>query len=1193
MFLRQVELIGFKSFAERTLISFHHGITAIVGPNGCGKSNILDAIRWVLGEQSSRELRTLQMADVIFNGNENRPPLGMAEVTLTLDNHDGKLPIEFAEVQITRKVYRSGEGEYFINKSPCRLKDIIELFMDTGIGTDSYSIIGQGKIDQIISTHPEDRRELFEEVAGVLKYKHRRKVALKKIELAEQNLLRLQDVITEIERQLRSLRRQAQSAQRYRNLLCQLKELEIRNAWFVYNQLQGNIEDERESLSEKKSAYEQLSKTATLLESQQEELYLRRLDLEREVASHRDELHKIENEMNRLENELNIYLREIEYLNNSIKSSKDAEQEKLNRLATIDDETTKLTILKSRLAEELTRTQQRLSELNEEESTLSQKITTLQGELQSRQEQLIELINSRNRLQSKIELLNNQKLNIEKQIFEAKEKISELQNRVDEIDREKEQVEIQKSSLEDALTNLNSELSNYEVQMKSIVQEIKSREDSLQKLREEFSRTESRLTSLRELRERYEGYAGGVRAVMNARNEGILGGEQILGPIGDLIKVEPGYEVAIESALGGNINNIVVRTAEHAKLAIAFLKQNLAGRVTFLPLDTLKPSSNEDINENLRLPGVLGHAIDYVSVPEEVQPALNYVLYNTYIVSTIDEAILIAKQFQNHPKLVTLEGEVITSAGTVTGGRTKYEAHGLLSRATEIQNLESKLQSLSESITQSIEEIRKLLSTQKQIENEIATTRQKISQINTEIQNLTIQLTRTATTREQFVNQIDSISSEITLLTLELEKISNESAQIGEHAHSEEFDEGTIKTHITQLENKIEDLRHQLECKRKEISDYRVLQTEQSAQIQNLESQIAKICIEKEEILSSLKMSKSNLEETLSRIRDLQEEVIERRTKLSQLSQVRDSYQQELLKSQEEYQKSIGSYEDITKKVKELRAQLQEWQEEIHALELKLSQLSQQSEFLRARIIDEYKTDLNALTAEKVGSDDFDENERTQKIEEIKQQIQRLGTVNPMAIEEYEETEKRHQFFLDQQKDLIHARDRLKEVIEKIDSTVLALFTKTFKEVGEQFKEYFRRLFGGGHARIYLVDESNPLESGIEIEARPPGKKPQTIHQLSGGEQALTAIALLFAIFKTKPSPFCILDEVDAPLDDNNINRFLEIVEEFAKSSQFILITHNKQTMTRADAIIGITQQERGVSEVISVKLKGNAQVPA
>lgn len=1193
MYLRQVELIGFKSFADRTIISFNPGITAIVGPNGCGKSNILDAIRWVLGEQSSRELRTLQMADVIFNGNDHRPPLGMAEVTLTLDNHDGKLPIDFSEVQITRRVYRSGEGEYFINKSSCRLKDIIELFMDTGIGTESYSIIGQGKIDLIISTHPDDRRQIFEEAAGVQKYKSRRRIALKKIELAEQNLLRLHDVIAEIERQLRSLKRQAQLAQRYRTLQNTLRELELRNAWFNFNLLQGEIEDERNLLNEKKLSYEETKKILAQLESQVEEIHLNRINFEKEVITYRERIYQTESEMERLENELNLCLKEIEFLQMNLKSNEKTQLDRENRLLSIEDEILKLNESKGKLTEKIEQIKKDLSVLQSEEESILQSISQLQGRIQEHQRLLIDQINSKNRLQSKLEILQTQQENIKRQISEIEEKIALLTVKLRDIDGEKAELEAQLQRMESDKEMISLKIADKEKELENITKKIREKEETLQKERETYGRLEARLNSLKELRDRYEGYTNGVRAVMNAKNEGILGGEQILGPIGDLIKVTPGYELAIESALGANINNIVVRTAEHAKLAIAFLKENWAGRVTFLPLDTLKPGVSEQCEQINNLGGIIGPAIEYVDAPDEITPALQYVLFNTYIVRTIDDAINIAKSYQRHPKLVTLDGEVITPAGTVTGGRTKHESRGLLSRASEIENLELQLSDKAEIIETLIREIQELSSYQKDIQTQLQLLQDELSQRDKSIQDLKIDLAKIITNQEQIGQQVNSLKVNAESLNSELNRIHIERSSIGENYNVEMIDESAIKEEISKLEKELSELGVSIDIKRKQITDLRVLLTEQVSLYQDAERQINKLLQEKEDIYNSLAQSKSQNNETMMRIQNLQQKISENREKLSELNKTRELFHTEMLRIQGNYQDSIEAYEKVTVRIRELRSEVQQKQEEIHSLELHLSQLLQQSEFLRTKIIDEYKVDIQSLTETQVGTDEYDENERAQQIEHIKQQIQRLGTVNPMAIEEYEETQKRYQFFVDQQKDLTQARDKLKEVIDKIDATVLTMFTKTFREIGENFKEYFRRLFGGGHARIYLIDENDPLESGIEIEAKPPGKKPQTIHQLSGGEQSLTAIALLFAIFKTKPSPFCILDEVDAPLDDSNINRFLEIVEEFARESQFILITHNKQTMARADAIIGITQQEKGVSEVISVKLKESTQVPA
>ncbi len=1185
MYLRQIELIGFKSFAERTVLSFNPGITVIVGPNGCGKSNILDAIRWVLGEQSTRELRTTQMAEVIFNGSENRSALGMAEATISFDNHDGKLPVDFSEVQVTRKVYRSGEGEYFINKAPCRLKDITELFMDTGIGTDSYSIIGQGKIDLIISTHPEDRRYLFEEVAGIVKYKSRRKIALRKLESAEQNILRLHDIIAEVERQLRSLKRQAQIAQRYRNLTQKLKELEVRNAWFLYNTLQEKIHDFKQELNEKKQNYITELDRLTQLETQEEQNYLQRTEIEKALSGKREHLHEVDSKLEHLESQLGLHQKEIEFLNMRKKSSEYEKDSLLFRIQEIEAEITQLGQKKAELTQKIQQLETVLQQLKNEDDEQLLHIQRTELELQQKQQFLLEQIHSKNQIQSRIQVLQSQQQALQKHIIEIQETINTNQSIHQKLGQEKQRLLLTIQNKQNELNQLSEEMETVRQNLKKTEQHLRQEEEKYQELRESVSRLEARLHSLTELRERYEGFASGVRAVMNAKNEGILGGDQILGPVGDLIRTERGYELAIESALGANINNIVVQTAESAKIAIAFLKEHWAGRVTFLPLDTLRPGNTDPYPELQKYPGLIGPAINFVNSETEIMPALQYLLYNTYLVQTIDDAIQIAKNHQHYPKLVTMEGEIINQSGAVTGGRTKHESRGLLSRVSEIEELQEQQIKTQKEIQENRNRSAQIKEQSELLQQQILDLQDKKNLLQNQIQQIHLEHARIIAQQEQIHKLLQQLHSSEKELEDEILKLTNEISKTDEEASLVLQDDTQLKNEIQQKQEQLQQLRELLEQKRQNATETRVQFTSILSQIQEIDNNTTRLKNEYERIVFSSNESNQQIQNFLNEIQTLHEKISETRTQLARINEQRQTAQEELVQVQEQYQQFIQSFEETSRTIKELRQQLQQEQEQLHQLELEFSQIRQQSDFLRQRISEEYQIDLDTLSASEVGADEWDENERNEQIEQIRQQIQRMGTVNPMAVEEYEELLKRYDFLSTQQKDLHHAKEKLQEVIHRIDETVLTMFTQTFKQVGEHFKEFFRRLFNGGHARIYLLDEKDPLEAGIEIEARPPGKKPQSIQQLSGGEQALTAIALLFAIFETKPSPFCILDEVDAPLDDTNIGRFIEIVKEFARHSQFIIITHNKQTMACANAIIGITQQERGVSEIVSVKL--------
>ncbi|MGC8846728.1 MAG: chromosome segregation protein SMC, partial [Candidatus Hydrogenedens sp.] len=840
------------------------------------------------------------------------------------------------------------------------------------------------------------------------------------------------------------------------------------------------------------------------------------------------------------------------------------------------------------LQEEIERKQKELDRIIEQINKLNpkgepiEKLKEILDNLIKRKDAILKEIKT---LEAKIQKLQSQQQTLQKQITEIQEIIHNNEETYHKLEQKRQKFLFEIENKQSEIKQLSEEIEKVQQNLQKIEQAISQEEVKHQELRENLSRLEARLNSLNELREKYEGFAGGVRAVMNAKHEGILGGEQILGPVGDLIRTERGYELAIESALGGNINNIVVQTAESAKIAITFLKEHWAGRVTFLPLDTLRPGNTNTYPELQQYPGLIGPAIHFVYADKEILPALQYLLYNTYLVQTIDDAIQIAKHHQHYPKLVTMEGEIINQSGAVTGGRTKHEARGLLSRVSEIEELQKQQKKTQQEIQKNRNHSSQLKEQSSSLHQQILHLQNQKNLILNQVQQIQIEHARVIAQQEQVHQLLQQLQGSQTDLSNEIEKIKNEMTKTDEEASLILQDDTQLKSEIQQKQQQLQELRELMEQKRQNLTELKVQFTGVLSQIQEIDNNILRLKNEYNRITSSSDESKQQIQDFLNKIQSLHEKISETRTQLSQFNELRQKAQQELVQVQEQYQQHIQSFEETSRMMKELRQQVQQEQEQLHQLELEFSQIRQQSEFLRQRISEEYQIDLDTISSGEVGADEWDETERNEQIEQIRQQIQRMGTVNPMAVEEYEELLKRYDFLSAQQKDLNQAKEKLQEVIRRIDETVLSMFTQTFRQVGEYFKEFFRRLFNGGHARIYLIDENDPLESGIEIEARPPGKKPQSIHQLSGGEQALTAIALLFAIFQTKPSPFCILDEVDAPLDDTNICRFLEIVKEFSKKSQFIIITHNKQTMACADAIIGITQQERGVSEIVSIKL--------
>ncbi|MFA7691979.1 MAG: chromosome segregation protein SMC [Candidatus Hydrogenedentales bacterium] len=1186
MYFKRISMHGFKSFADPTVINLDLGITAIVGPNGCGKSNILDALRWGLGEQSARELRGSHMQDVIFNGSGGRPATGMAEVSLTFDNSDGQLPIDYNEVEVTRRVYRSGESEYLLNQTACRLRDIQELFMDTGIGTNAYSLIGQGKIDLVLSTKPEDRRYLLEEAAGIIKYKARKRMAMRKLDTAEQNMLRLNDIIAEVDRQMRSLKRQVNAAIRHRELTTELRSLEIRNAWLKYNDLSGQVDDLRTQLSESVDHYQELTVKTSSQEAELERINLKRVEIDRLLSERRDREHQSASEMERLEGQISLFKKEIEFAQERATAAALEKEHLEKESAEMDSES-------GVSAEQLAQSEKEAKAVGDTLAALQEEADKTQRLLQEKEKEIgelrglsVESANTRNRIQTEIETVGVTIANLDTQMKTLREQQQGLHKRIQETGVQVDQLTQTEEELKTTFASTVKQREETIVARKELEKEIVTLNTRWQELRESRSSLEARLTSLVELRDSYEGFAVGVRAIMMARQKQYPGIQGIIGPVGDVISTEKRYEYAIEAALGGNINNIIVDRAEDAKAAINFLKEKRAGRVTFLPLDTIRPGFPDDGKSLKHQKGIIGLAVDYVQCESNLMPAVQYLLYNTLIVESIDDAIRIAREESRFPRLVTLEGEVVTPAGAVTGGRTQRESQGLLRRSSEIEELTQKVKQIEETLDT-------MTARAKQLSDRSATLGENIRAFESEEHRFRQQLSETGVALARRTAEADSQRSaltEIDTTLLGLDKQKSALQERLEEIHSRkggmETDDETLQKRLETAQRDAAQQRAELDSFNNTIADKRVQENGLLRALEELKRDYERSRKSSRDMQEQAQKQEALKKEMETRAHDFEEQIKAIVSQSAQISLTRDTLHKEVLETQKEQAFLIESNDKLTQQLKESRVKMEAAQRGVHKLELECSQKEDRMEFFQERISMEYGLALASLTDDDVGSDEYDEEERDKLIEQKRQALQRLGSVNLGAIEEYDVLEKRAQFLKTQNNDLVQARDTLLGVVKKIDATTEDLFQTTFNAISDNFKHYFRRLFNGGQARLFLLDEANPLESGIEIEARPPGKKPQTIKLLSGGEQALTAIALLFSIFVAKPSPFCVLDEVDAPLDDINVTRFLTMVDEFTAKSQFIMITHNKKTMAHSDAIFGVTQQEPGVSQLVSVRLE-------
>ncbi len=1178
MHFKRIEMNGFKSFADRTIVDLDAGMTAVVGPNGCGKSNILDAMRWALGEQRPKTLRGAHMQDVIFNGSEERPAMGMAEVTLSFDNADGTLPIEFAEVQVTRRVYRSGESEYLINQAPCRLRDVQELFMDTGIGTNAYSMIGQGKIGMVLSSKPEDRRFLFEEAAGIVKYKSRKKIAMRKLEGADQNLLRLGDIVHEVERQMRSLKRQVNAAIRHRELTGQLRELEIRASWLKQRELSLKLEALKANFALAQDTYETKNTEMSQLEARHEELSLSKLEADRTLHARREAVHEIDVEMEKIE-------RHVALIRQQITFSREQEQKAATERTALQEKAQSLEQHGVDVAA-------RLGALRAEQAAIDGVLAARQAELAQAAERMKDsdsrledarretagTMNQRARMQTAIESLTVNIAHMDEQLAALDARRSDEERQSESLRAASAEAERREETEAAALAGVETELRDANDAETRLREERETARADWQTLREDRGRVEARLTSFRELRDSYEGFAAGVKAIMQARQSGHPAAAGVIGPVGDLVRTAPEHERAVEAALGAYVNCVVVERSEDAAAAIAFLSENQAGRVTFLPLDAIEAAPVHSVEIAARpLTAV-------VNFDERFGAIVRYLIGNTYLVETMDEALRLSRALRPRRGFVTADGAVVMPSGALTGGRAENESRGLLGRSAEIERLEAALADVEFRLAHAAwknEDVALHLAAQSHLREELV---QRMDAARTGRARTAAERDRLAREIARLAKSLYDLGAERAVAMSRREDFSAQRAQHQEAAAGLELEAMAHERAQAQAQDASIEARGAHAGVAAALADLRVHIAELSKSVEETAREHQRVQRESAHAQSEAGRRAQAIEDFRAQCVLLETDIAENLERSKALFEARNEARKLVVEAEGRRQEVLDESDVIEKALKGLREEVREAQNLVHRIEIELRHDEAQLDFFRERILNEYHVALASLTEEEAGADEHDAETRETMVADIRERLERLGPVNLMAIEEHDALVERHAFLVAQDQDLRKARETLLGVMERIDKTITAMFLETFNAVAENFKNYFRRLFNGGQARLFLSDENDPLECGIEIEAKPPGKKPQSITLLSGGEQAMTAIALLFGIFKAKPSPFCVLDEVDAPLDDANIGRFVALVEEFATDTQFVVITHNKQTMAQANGMYGVTQQERGVSQIVSVR---------
>ena len=1179
MYLKRIEMHGFKSFANKMLFDFHEGITGIVGPNGSGKSNVSDAVRWVLGEQSARQLRGGNMQDVIFAGTETRKPQSFAAVSITFDNTDHALDTEFEEVTVTRRLYRSGESEYKINNQTVRLRDIHELFYDTGIGKEGYSIIGQGQIERIISGKPDERRELFDEAAGIVKFKRRKNATLKKLNEEQANLLRVNDILSEISGRLGPLKKQSEVAKIYLDKRETLRELDV-NLFLIDSERIGK--ELKEVEGKVRITDDQIGLVTGELEKTKEEYRL----VDNEIAELDDSIKDLTERGSRNRIMQQQLKGQIDLLNEQINAVKQNSEHFLGRRTVIGEERAKKTAEKTEMNEELKRLEKSFASMRRvqrtEEDALSKTDRSLAGvneEINRNKNDIIGLLNGRTNVKGKmqrydamLEQIAIRKSELDKRMLRFTEEETEAEDR-------KKKSEENLKGIREHIAHLRDESSALENQVAELQSRIADENRELDNLQRDFHRDSSRLDSLRTINEHYEGYGNAIRKVMEqkGRNPGIHG------VVADLISTERKYEVAIETALGGSIRNIVTDNENTAKYLIEFLKMNHFGRATFLPLTNVKSKRGFDRKDALKEEGVIGIASDLVTCDELYEDLRRQLLGRTLVVDTIDHAIRIGRKYNHSLYMVTLQGESFSPGGSITGGAFRNKEN-LLGRKREIEELEESVKSLRKAMEKSQALIDEKRDERNRLRDEIVRIGGRIH--GESIRENTAEMSRKQADDQIRMNHLDrsALDRENKEIERQIGKINDSSSSIHRELLESERAERRISQHITELEQSAAKLMGERERQAASVEKIHVeaASLEQNrgflkANIERIESEIASLDEEDAGITESLESGVSEADEKRAAIEKIKETITAAEKEAEEDSEKLAG----MHKRREEL--SVRHRSSFSKR-DELSDTLSKLDKESFRLHSQKEKMEETLENSVTHLWEEYE--LTPNQAKKYRSEGHtDRAEMKRALSKIRDEIKKLGHVNVNAIEEYKELIERHTFMSTQHADLVESEKTLMKIIDELDIGMRKQFNEKFSEINRQFDKAFRALFGGGKGRLEIDRETDVLEAAITIVAEPPGKKLQNMMQLSGGEKSLTAIALLFAIQNMKPSPFALLDEIEAALDDNNVTRFAEYLHKLTRNTQFIIITHRRGTMAACDRLYGITMQEKGVSTLVSVNL--------
>ena len=1181
MYLKRLELHGFKSFADKTVLEFMPGITVVIGPNGSGKSNISDSIRWVLGEQSMKSLRGTKSEDIIFAGTETRKSLGFAEVSIVIDNSDERLPIDYTEVTVTRRIYRSGESGYFINKAPCRLKDILELFMDTGIGKDGYSIIGQGKIDEILSNKSEDRRRIFEEAAGIVKYRARKEESEKKLEQTKLNLVRINDILVEIEGNIEPLRKQSEKAKTYLDLREKLKSIEI--GLFIYNINEDKrkiseiienlniLEDQNKSEKEK---LENFQKSKETLKNSIEKINL-------EIEDKQKESFETTRNIEKLNADINLSVQKIESNKENYERYINEINELDNRIKELEEEKNERVLKQEKLSEEKNKYESELQEKQKELEEINSKLSKEELEIERKKEELSNLVDSKYEKNSQI---NEKKINLEN--LQKRKKV--LEDDIYEYISEKDSKQIEKQDIlsnfheiEDKRNKLIVSIKDIQEKKKESNEKISFYEKEINNLLSEINMKSSKLKFLQETEKDKEGYVKSVKSILLALDKDKELAKGVHGVLANLLLVEEKYQIAIEMALGQAMQNIVTDTDKEAKKLIEYLRKNNIGRASFLPISEIKGKKLDKINLK-GINGVVGIASDLVKVNNIYEKIILNLLGRTVVVDDIDNAVLLAKQNSYSFRIVTLKGDIINPSGSITGGAVINKTVNILGRKREIEELQDIVKELNNKLEfkkkekdeyiKSIEDVliesNNLDKNLQEIEIVYATQKQKLELLDIDILKKEEQLNNNKA-------KLNTLEQEENSNLKEKEQLEKEILEIDELIDKMNIEINNFVENNKDSQKYIDDLNYEITNLKISVTSFNESGLSINEIVKRVEEDIINTNKNKESKLALCNDIEKNNEDLDKKIELLKDSIKNANVNLEE-----NNNQLEIIKNakKSEEEKLVIVEEDIISQFNIIET----LKEQISKVEIRKSKYELDLEQIINKMWDEYEVTPNNV-------ENYEKTENVQevqsKVSEIRGKIKELGSINIDSIEDYKQTKQRYDFIMEQKNDLEETGVKLNKVIDDMLKIMEKQFKEQFNIINKNFGEIFSELFGGGKAELKLAD-GNVLECGIDIEAQPPGKKLQNMMLLSGGERALTAIALLFAILKINPAPFCVLDEIEAALDDVNVYRYAEYLKKFTKEIQFLVITHRKGTMEAANTVYGITMEEKGISKLLSIKLK-------